>query len=427
MRASHAGLFRRTFRQLASNAVMQLALVRGLGALMQFAAVGAIVALYAPGRVGIYAVLNTVWLLVRQLGPLGLDQVNLKYLGGQRLDPTVQEAVASWTQKRVLRISAIAGFSGVALGAFVGGASGLSLVIGSIGLPIYALQGVWASELRGRGRIILGQVPESLLLPAVTVIVAGAGSSHMPTWGAVIAAFTGGAATTVMLAWLIRRERHASGPRSAGVDPIAVGLVSELSRMGRSAGLGQVGIAVTVRAPTIIVGSIGGLVAAAAYEVAARVQAVPTLLTSSAGTVSSPIFARAADAGDRKLILRTWLQNGMIAGTASLLILSIIAVWGPRLLEALDPVYVSAYVPMLLLLGAATVNGFLSLASNYLLMSGAERQVAVSNWVAGGSTLAGSAIVADAFGASGVALVAATAMVSRDVALSIIAVRHLKS
>lgn len=351
-------------------------LIRIAGAGLQ-AVIFALAARWYPvGVVGSYAAVYSAWAIARHVGPLGLDHAALRFAPAflQKGDERRLRAFEADSRVLVCMVSTAVGMVCLlCIGLFARGGSSLGIWIAlttGVGLPIFALHGVHANQLRGRGFSDMAQLPESLLLPVLNCgfLILG----HRFRFGGE-AWLVVSATLAALLVLIIYRQadRAVAGP----VMRLPRREFRAERRVAYEILAGQVATGLAVRLPVILVSFTLGTVAAAQMEAALRVQAVVLLIPTALAAVASPLFAGAYSRGDTTRVRDQLLAFNWLSFGPCLVLSAGLVVFGHHVLAVFGEGYASAYTPMVVLLFAAVLHSALTMASNVLYMTGHHRAV----------------------------------------------------
>jgi len=399
-------------------------LLRIVGMALQFATTIVLAWSLSLAQMGIFASIYAVLGLTRAIGPLGTDQAGLRMLAelddGQRpVSAEIRQVSISGLVLAGLLgcgLMIIAGIIAVAVGTLPADLSVYGLIAAVLALPAYLIMGVLAGHLRGLGRNILAQAPESLVLPSLTLAILGITHLHAGiTLDDTAFALSLGAWLTVTLQiglWV--RMGLAREARIAWTDMRLLlnhgwGIFQAISVT-----------ALTTHAPIFLTGALLGAAATGLMEIALRFGKLPSLLTTSISTTFNPHYVRMFANSDHAGLRRARIVAGLMGGVPAALYA--LAAWllADRVLPlVLSDSYAGAAVPMALVAAGIAVNAGFGPASNVLLMTG--RAHVVRNYslirlvVFAGTALA----LAPTLGTAGIGVAVLTGFAVRDVGMSL--------
>lgn len=119
-------------------------------------------------EVGIYALVNTVWIIARQAGSFGYDQAAMRFIP-EYLFYEKEHWAYIYQQAAIQRISRkiLTGAGMIALIGFVvltmepkWHTYGIAVLMLAAGLPAYSFMSLYVCLVRARGQVVMAQVPE---------------------------------------------------------------------------------------------------------------------------------------------------------------------------------------------------------------------------------------------------------------------------
>jgi O-antigen/teichoic acid export membrane protein len=389
--------------------------IRMTGAVLQFVVLALYARRYDMAAVGHFAVLNAIWTFSRQVLPLGTDVIVLRDLPGYIADRRVSVGLRyvrenEWSVVR--RAFAVVGVGALVLLVWpVVRAVDVPLGLLILGVPVYAVQAVYAAELRASGQQVLGQIPESVVLPGVQLLLL------MPVWQLRSPSLALGVAAVVASTFLfvlvrLRRRRWALPAGDEDRSPLEF---TDARAASRRVAISQIANAVALRSPVVLVSVIAGAEAAAIFEFAQRGLLVSALLVSAVGVVVSPVFAETHRLGTRTDLERVWAAASLMAGLPTLAVLMGAALMPSSTFERLLPGYSAALTPLVLLLIAGALNALLGTASNLLHMTGGEARVAWANACQALVAVGAGFALIPSFGVDGAAVAWLAATLAREI------------
>jgi O-antigen/teichoic acid export membrane protein len=380
---------------------------------------------------GVYALCYAAVGLVRLLGPLGLDQVNMRTIaehsGGQVLDPSLQRLLNS-SYLLVLGSSFCLAtiFSVLALiGNFTAGLTQpnpLMFFILAWSIPAFALIGLFVFEIRAFGHQVSAQIPDSLLLQVFLgcgLLVSGLLSEL--DLAAALLWLTISAWLVAIIYVLMRLKIGVLWSAKASWGDVVVLLQESKDVLAAKA------ITVlSMRVPLFLSAPMLGTAGTAILDLAFRFGTLPSLTTTSVSVTFSPHFAALIGRNNTAQLSRALSLASLLATVPALLCFAIVAIAGPFLIETLlPPAYQNLYAPMLVVCAASTINATYGIASELLFMAQKSRIVSVFSTGRLVSVLALCPLLAEPFGIVGFAIAILIGTAARDVGMAIWTSRNL--
>jgi O-antigen/teichoic acid export membrane protein len=400
-------MLRRSGAAGLGGAAVAVVVVRVLGAVVQVLVLMAYARWFPMGDVGRYAVALAIWTFARQVGPIGGDQALLRGAAAVRKsNRPAAAALGRKAERRALRITAVPSALVLLVALAVPAADRWLMVLIALGVPIYALQGVYSAEMRGHERHMAAQIPESIALPVLQLGIAWMTRATVDDSG-VLACLVAAFAVAVGLKCLSASVR---GP----IGELEVADHAEFLRVSRPAAIAQGVTAGAIKAPVILVAAWAGQEEAALFEVASRGLVAVAMITSSVGLVLSPQMAVAFRRGDRQVLQNLWALGSLAAGAPASVALIVGGFAGGAILQLFGSEYIAAWPALVVLLAAGTVNAFLGSSSTVLLMSDSQWSVAKTGLVQLVLVLVLASALIPAYGAIGAAICWLAATVVRE-------------
>ena len=370
--------------------------------------------------VGIYAVVNAIWTLGRTLGPLGFDQLALRVVPAYLVAGREDLALATDRfARRVVLLAALA----LALLAMVVllwlGAGFIrdatAIVLLCAGLPVHAVIGLLAGQIRARQRLAASLIPEAAIVQPGLLVAA-----LVMWWGSSFSLTTLLASQVVLAcvsAGIYYRLRY-----GAAVEP-AILSADDKRRQMRIAGeifAALLANGLRDRVPTLAAAMIFGPAAAAVLEVAVRVALVPGQITWAVSITVVQAMSRAVAQRDRPQFERLITLASRLASVPAAAFLAVVVVAGePAIGMIFGRGFQAAYWPAVLFCAAVAINARYTPASQLFLLSGGQRTVLAFTLAALATVLAGifvSGILATgpATGVIGVSVAVLVGAIVRD-------------
>jgi O-antigen/teichoic acid export membrane protein len=291
-------------------------------------------------------------------------------------------------------------------------------------VPIGALTLLRQGAMQAIGRVVVGQLPEYLIWPILTIVIVGAlalvgGGALTPTTAlaanvaGMAAAFLVGAALLIRaLPSVLRSVQPAYATREWTRASLRIMLVNGVWMTNRYAGL-------------LILGTLDGTRATAVYGVVEKGAALIVMVHFAVNMPLAPAIARLHAQADRLGLERTTEHMARVATIISLPICMAFAFFPGIYLSIFGAGFQAGSTAMAILAFAQLVNAATGPASNLLIMTGNERS-AVRATVAGLLINVMIAVVlVPSLGMTGSAIAFASSLTSWNVALVVMARRRV--
>jgi O-antigen/teichoic acid export membrane protein len=272
-----------------------------------------------------------------------------------------------------------------------------------------ALARLRQAALQGLGSVTAGLVPESLLQPAIVILLAAAAIfSHAASPGAslavgfqVFAAF----AALVLGTWLLRRRLPPALRQAAP---------RYRTRAWWGAGCAFMVLvfmtAALANVDTLLVSRLAGPADAGTYKVAVQLAMLVGLPLTAISVAMAPVIAEMHAAGrTSELQLSSRAAARAITAAAAVLFIGV-AAGGPWILGAFGPEFARAYGPTLILASAYLGHSAMA-TSGYLLIMSAHETLVMGVFAAGAAlNFAGCLVLVPRFGIVGAAISSAASL-----------------
>lgn len=372
---------------------------------------------------GIFSSVYVFWGLVRMLGPAGLDQIAMREISYARArhDNPLSAAIGAHAIKAVVAVTAVLGVAtAVAVGMLAGrGVASISpanaLVI-ALAVPAFGLVGLLTAMVRAYDRNIASQAIETIGIQILATVLLGAQwFSGTVTLGSALLIQAVGAWLTVAVCSAALR-----GLVSLRCKPLAAELKHRMRSECLELWQALIMIGLAARAPTFISLSLLGPAATAVLEIAMRFGTLPTIFTAAVSTTYGPALAREHARNDKLALGESLATASWLAFLPSAATMIMTIALGPWLLaQFFPPAYSQAYIPLLLIVAATTVNGTFGMSSTLLMMTGHQRIVRLYSLLQLGSVVLVSCAGGLLFGIYGVAAAVLVGFVVFDVGLAL--------
>jgi len=278
-------------------------------------------------------------------------------------------------------------------------------------LPLTLLSVMRMHSLRGFHHIVLGQVPESLVMPGifiVVVLVLGAviGTQLTPLEAlisrlvAVTSAFAVG--TFFLFAKLPSALRAAKPEYHLAKWILAAGPLMLVGAMN----------AITMQTDVVMLSALKGPIDAGIYQVAARAAELVAFVSAIINIALQPTLARLYAQGDLvKLKKVTRMAARIMFGSAFILAAIFISAGSDLLKLFYGVVYANGAIALGILSLGWTIVSLTGPARETLIMTGGEKAVAISIGVAAAVNVVLNLLLIPRYGTTGAALATATSLI----------------
>ena len=242
-------------------------------------------------------------------------------------------------------------------------------------LPLHIIVFIGSGALRGLKKIIIGQLPDSIIIPGIFVLLLIAGYYLTPlelTASSTMALRL--VATFVAFLCVMIFLFKNFPPKVKDVKPYYQGkawLASVIS-LGLSSGLNIV----KSRSNTLILGIFVDSGQIATFQVAVSAAALSGVILQAANVILAPQFASLISQKNFKKLQTLVSTSARIVSALTLAATIILVLFGkPLLAFAFGPDLVEAYPSLVILMGGQLVNAFLGSVAYILNMAGYEKDV----------------------------------------------------
>lgn len=389
---------------------------------LEFLCVVALARVFKATGYGIYAFVVALLGLVAIPASLGLDRFLIREIARLR-------AVGDWGSVRALLRWSTRACGGVSLLVTVAGfvmlgiyreqaATSLSaaLAVGLLTIPLTTLARLRTGALQGLGLVRQGLLPESVVQPALVLAMA-VGVLLLPSAArtgalavaiysvAMFAAFVTGA---VLLQRAVPRGAPEAIERSRRRQWLATALpLAWILGMN----------VVLTHTDIVMLGLLSDTADAGVYRVAAQLAALATLPLGAMNLVLAPRISRAFAAGRTSALQTEVTRASRYVLVLTLPIVAVIVLGGSLLLGMFGAEFVSATLPLTILVVPQLLNAASGTAGYLLVMTHYERQAAA---VFGGAAVLNFALnllLIPRFGMTGAAVASALALLALNVGL----------
>jgi O-antigen/teichoic acid export membrane protein len=294
-----------------------------------------------------------------------------------------------------------------------------------VGVPVAALSAVTLvcrHLLLGLRRVVVAQVAESVVRPAVVLVgVGGAWLAGAPV-SAVDALVLYGAATLVGLAWMLWQIRRATPPEvsAAGDDPDPTWLRSAAPLLVTS-----VARDLNAEAGTLMIGSLLSAGDVGLFRAATRLAALPTYILTAVNLSFQPVAAGLFAKGDLRGIESLGIRASRVALLLALPIVAALLLAGGPMLSLFGPAFPAAAPALAVLALGHLFNVSCGSIGVVLVACRREDDAMRGLLLSCGVTLVANAVLIWAYGLMGAAVATALGLVVWNVALTWYAWRRL--
>jgi O-antigen/teichoic acid export membrane protein len=380
---------------------------------------------------GVYALFYASAGIVRLLGPLGLDQVNMRYIAGGLGPQGLGLALHRLLNTSYLLTLASCIFLTVAVWALTTGASSMfgltqlkpvTIAVFACAVPAFVVTGLFVAEIRAFGHQLSAQVPDSLLLQ----VFMGCGLGVYAFVGKVDLAAAllclSVAAWLVAIIYILMRLRIGVLLSAKASWDDAITLMQEFKHVLTAKAI----TVVSIRGPLLLSAPLLGAAGTAILDLAFRFGTLPSLTTTSVAATFAPNFAMLVEKKNTAQLSRALSLASLLAAIPAIIYFVVIAIAGPFLFKALlPPAYGGLYAPMLIICAASAINATYGLASDLLFMANRSRIVSVFSAGRLVITLLLCVLFAEPFGVLGFAIAILIGTAIRDVGIAIWTSRKL--
>lgn len=300
-----------------------------------------------------------------------------------------------------------------------------ALLLAMAVVPLAALVQLGGAALRGLRKVVLGHFHETVLRPALALlVVAGAygvaGDAVDAGWAVGAQLVAGVVAVVLVVGFTVRHlpravraatpERHTRMWLGAALPMMFIGAAQVIN----------------VNADVVMVGAIEGVESAGLYRAASRGARAVVFVLFAANTVLQPVVASMYARGEIERLQRVLTRSVRLVAVVALPAAGVLIVAGEPLLRGVfGTEFGVAATALAILAGGQLVNGLVGSAGTVLTMTGHERDVAVAVAVAAAVNIVLNAVLVPLFGIEGAASATAVSMVTWNVILTRRSVRVL--
>ena len=390
-----------------------------IGALLSLVSTIVLARLLGASGYGVYGYAMAWVGLLAVLSPVGFPRLIVRELA--TIDCTGSHG--SWSKARGLLRTANFISSGVAVLLSIGVLGTLyllpdlvhpqmevGLAIAVLILPLQVLTMLRLSALQGLKKILMGQMLEILVHPFFFLALL---TFAWLLFGSLITAFTAIklhiVASAILLGLAVAIWRYCAPPEIRSIPPsyemrhwlsIALPLLF-MSLM----------MVINNRADILMLGTIKGSEEVGIYSVTARAAEVVAFVIQAMNVTIAPVLASVYRLNDRVRLQRIVAMTTRVTFAVAVTLALLIYYFGEFLLSIFGLEFIAGYQSLRILVLGQVVNAFMGAVGVLLMMTGHERQAAVSAAVAACINITANAVLIPRYGMEGAAVATAISMV----------------
>jgi len=389
------------------------------GALLSLVSSIALARLLGATGYGVYGYAMAWVGLLAVLSPVGFPRLIVRELA--TIDRTGSDG--SWSKARGLLRAAnfIAGGVAVLLSVGVLGTLYLApdlvhpqmvvgLAIAVTILPLQVFTVLRLSALQGLKKVLMGQVLDVLVHPFFFLVLL---TVAWLLFGSSITAFTAIklhiVASAILLGLAIVMWRY-SAPLEIRSFPPSYEMRHWLS-IALPLLFMSLMMVVNNRADILMLGSIKGPEEVGIYGVSARAAEVVAFVIQAMNVTIAPVLASVYRLDDRERLQRIVAMTARATFAVAMILALLIYYFGGLLLSIFGLEFIAGYQTLRILVLGQVVNAFMGSVGVLLMMTGHERQAAVSAAIAAGINITANAVLIPRYGMEGAAVATAISMV----------------
>lgn len=402
-------------------------LVRMGGLIAQILVFALVARVHSLKDVGIYAVANTIWVIVRALGSGGYDEAVLRFIPEFTIKkkPTWISQLVKFVSRQILIFWAFIFINalltcGIIVFFFQDFKQFSVLIfIVAVGLPAYALMGIDVCFLRTQNKILRAQIPESLYLPFIVAL--GLGFMYVFNIDSIVLTLILQASAAWCILHLYRKRttlesksRIRNEIESEKIDLAAI------KKMSASTMKSKIATTLAARSSLLILPILVSSGEIALFEAGLKFGVLASLPVWAVGVVVSPLISKAFANEDIKELKHIYSIANLLQTIPAILIFIVLILFGETFLGVLlGEQFRQAYPITVVIALATTINAAGSIASNYLLMTKGEHIVETFSYVALAIMLTGVIIGTLSFGLIGAGWALVLRSTTRDMGMII--------
>lgn len=290
------------------------------------------------------------------------------------------------------------------------------VLVGLLLVPIIAVTSIRQAAMQGLGRVVLGRTPETIVTPALFLLLIAVAWSHLgesfsATWAVALQVAASFAALLVGIYFLRRVLPHHVNVEQAQYE------MGSWVRSAIPLLLFSLVQAISAQIDIILLGGIDGASSAGIFSVATKLAGLVTFVMLAVGYALSPAIARLHASGDSAQLKRTVHRAAVFVFLAALPVaVGIIAVSGP-LLRLFGSEFETGHSALVVLAISQLLFSAMGFAGTVLVMTGRESLLVRGVVVGAVVTIAANVILIPPFGLNGAAVAALVGTTSMNICL----------
>lgn len=299
-----------------------------------------------------------------------------------------------------------------------------ALQLAMVIVPLVAIARLRQAALQGLGHVALGQAPETLLQPAVLLllVIGFFLFPAMPRTGPVTVGLHSLAAATACVAgiWLLRRAL----PRE-----LATATATYQTRIWLARAVPFVWIlgmnVIMMHTDVILLGLLDGSDAAGVYRVANQMANLVAFPLTAVSMAFAPVIARLHAQADGAQLQRRATGAAQAILVMALPIAVALVLFGKPILSLFGDEFAAGSTALAILSSGFLVNAAMGISGYLLIMTQHEKAAAIAFAASAGLNLLGNLLLIPAFGVNGAAAATALSVAAVSVAFAWLAYRKL--
>lgn len=393
-------------RSGAGTVVLRIA-----GTLLAFLLSVALARTLGPDGYGMYAY---VFALVGIPAQIGLSTLLLRDTARAEAagDWPTMRGLWRWSSQASLAISGVLAAAGVVVYALTSGRwSPMETATAAIGLvlmPVLGQVNLMGAALRGLRRVVLGQLPDTVLRPGLFLVLVAAVPSL--TSATAMALHTAATLAALLVTMLLVR---AAAPWRGAAEPVAHSNAFAREWFHSSVPLAITAVLMLVnqQADILLLGVFRSKEEVGAYRVAVSMAGLVAVGLQAGNMVLSPHFARLYAQNDMRRLQILVTQSSRLVVWLALPVVLLCTFFGEPLLRLIfGPRYAGAYAPLAILCWGQLVNVAMGSVGVLLNMTGYERDTLRGVTVAAGINLVLNLVMIPLWGMHGAAISSGTSL-----------------
>lgn len=250
-----------------------------------------------------------------------------------------------------------------------------TFIIGMVLLPFHLLVFIGSGALRGLNKVIIGQLPDLIIIPGLFVFLFFAGNyltSIELNASSTMALRLGATIIALLCVVLFLLKNYPKEVRSAKPSYQGRAWLASVISLGLSSGLNMV----RTRSTTLILGIFVDAGQIATFQVAVSAAALSGVILQAANMILAPQFASLISEKNHKKLQNLVGKSTRIISVLTLFVTIILVLFGKQLLAfAFGPDLIDAYPSLVILIAGQLINAFLGSVAYIMNMAGHEKDV----------------------------------------------------